>query len=235
MKHEKIACNLCQAHANSLLNQCDDNVRELVEGHKYCNAYKKGQILFFEGNRPLGVFCINRGTVKLYKTGIDGKEQIVRFAQTGDMLGYRALIAEEAYSVTAEALESTVACFIPKHEFQEILNTQPNFTKALMKSLSTELGVSQEHLLNMAQKSVRERLAETLLLLLDNFHREGVSEDTIAVQMPREDIANVAGTSTETVIRLLSEFKDQGLVELTGKKITILQRDKLARLARSGM
>jgi CRP/FNR family transcriptional regulator len=163
---------------------------------------------------------------------VDGKEQIVRFAQSGDFLGYRALIADEPYSATAEALEETIACFIPSDIFYNTLQTEKDFSRQMMKTLCHELGIAREQMMHMSQKSVRERMAETLLILLDSFrHAEG-QEDLISVKLPREDIANLAGTSTETAIRLLTEFKDDGYIELQGKMIKVVNRAALQRTAR---
>ena len=209
-----------------------DDSLERINEMKFCNAYKKGQILFFEGNRPLGLFCLNKGAIKVYKTGVEGKEQIVRFAQAGDFLGYRALIADEPYSATAEALEETIACFIPSDIFYNTLQTEKNFSRQMMKTLCHELGIAREQMMNMSQKSVRERMAETLLILLDSFRHEVGQENLIPVKLPREDIANLAGTSTETAIRLLTEFKDDGYIELQGKMIRVANRTALERTAR---
>lgn len=201
--------------------------------NKSTNTYKRGQVLFFEGNKPLGLFCVNQGMLKVYRTGSDGKEQILRFIQPGDFAGYHALIAGENYYATAEALEDTVACFIPKEVFNDLLDHNPALSKTLMRSLAAELGVATERLTNMAQKNVRERVAETLLVMYDAVRRPvGIAEDQIAVKLPREDIANLAGTSTETAIRFLSEFKDEGMIDLVGKQIFIRNRKSLMRTAR---
>jgi CRP/FNR family transcriptional regulator, polysaccharide utilization system transcription regulator len=232
MKTESFHCAVCKAHAHSMLQYCSDEAIEKINLLKFCNHYKKGQLLFFEGNKPLGLFCISNGAIKIYKTGIEGKEQIVRFAQAGDFLGYRALIAEEPYSASGEALEDTNACFIPSDIFYDILAREADFTKQMMKTLCQELGIAREQLMNMSQKSVRERMAETLLILLDCFRHEVGQEDLIPVKLPREDIANLAGTSTETAIRLLTEFKEEGYLENVGKHIRILNRSALMRTAR---
>jgi CRP/FNR family transcriptional regulator len=182
------------------------------------------------------LYCISDGTLKLYKTGPTGKEQIIRLVFPGDILGYRALIAEEDYSATAEALEDGEACLITRDEFQKLLAQNPAFSQALLKALCQDLGIMRERLLQMAQKSVRERLAETLLLLLEAGEKYQPVQPfgdrwVIPVNLPREDLANIAGTSTETVIRLMSEFKHDGLVDTVGKQTYILNRKELRRIA----
>lgn len=218
-----------------MLHHANPGERDDLDRVKMCNAYKKGQILFFEGNFPLGLFCISAGTFKVYKLSAEGKEQIIRFARPGDFVGYHSLIADEPYDVTAEAVEEASVCFIPKREFLELLDQQPTLSKALMQALCQELGLAQERLQAMAHKSVRERLAETLLMLHESFQprdsEEEIDEALIYVKLPREDIANVAGSSTETIIRLLSEFKDAGWVELKGKHIRLTDTRALQKLA----
>jgi CRP/FNR family transcriptional regulator len=251
MKHANIACSACEAKNHSLfsLSSCDELDKLMAD--KTCNRFKRNQVIFFEGNKPLGLFCIQTGAVKIYKTGPDGKEQIIRFGQAGDFLGYRALIAEESYSASAEALQDTVVCFIPRNYFFQIIERQPQISRALMKNLCQELGIARERILNMAQKTVRERVAQTLLMLLDSFRDNTnstaiIGDDTyeanvsdgilkhkelrIPVSLPREDIANIAGTSTETAIRFLTEFRDEGIISFKGKEINIHNKSALEKI-----
>jgi CRP-like cAMP-binding protein len=226
------SCSGCPARQLSFFKDIHGNDIECLETNKRCSKLKKGQFVFNEGNNPLGIHCIQQGKVKMYKTNLDGKEQIMYFAQQGDFLGYRALIAEEPLAMTAEVMEDSVICFIPQEAFFEILNRNPDVTKKMMKSLCHELSVAGDKIQSMAQKSVRERLAETLLVLHDTFKMPGDNNDTIInITLPREDIANLVGTATETVIRLLSELRDEKLIEFEGKKIRLLNLGKLKKLA----
>lgn len=224
-----VHCETCGSRGNSLFHKLEGYALEQMNTFKACNFYRKGQNLFYEESKPLGIFCINQGKIKLYKTGHDGKEQIIRFAQPGDIIGYRALIAEENYSASAMAIEDVVACFIPSEIFMEVLDKHPDISKELMKSLCHELGINSERLQSMAQKSVRQRLAETLLDLIHTFNKEGET-GFINVTLPREDLANIVGTATETIIRILADFKDEQLIALEGKKIKILDPRKLKQL-----
>lgn len=193
-------------------------------------SYKKGQVIFNEGGHPLGLFCINDGKVKIERSGIDGKEQIVRMAKGGDVLGYRALLSSERYNATAVALDDTDVCFIPRDPFFNVLKTNPRLSLDIIKMLSTELRKAEESITDLAQKPVRERMAEALLFLKETY---GFEEDgaTLNVVLSREDIANLVGTATETAIRLLSEFKKDGIVLSVGKKLKITDNEKLVKTA----
>lgn len=193
-------------------------------------SFKKGQVIFSEGGHPLGLFCINDGKVKIEHSGVDGKEQIVRMAKGGDVLGYRALLSNERYNASAVALDDTDVCFIPKDPFFNVLKTSPGLSLDIIKMLSSELRKAEETITDLAQKPVRERMAEALLFLKETY---GFEEDgqTINVILSREDIANLVGTATETAIRLLSEFKKDGIVESVGKKLRIANIEKLIKTA----
>ena len=226
---------LCASNKISFLAHCTPEQAVVIESTKTCTAYKKGEFLFNESAIPLGVYCIMSGVIKLVRTNHDGKEQILRFAQPGDVLGYRALIADEPLVSSAVCLEDTIACFIPKQVFFNVVDENTAITKDLMKALSHELGVVEERVQSLAQKSVRERLAETILFLHTTFKSNSLEDDLIAITLPREDIANIVGTATETVIRLLSEFKSDKLIELDGKKIRILEKVKLEKISHASV
>jgi CRP-like cAMP-binding protein len=216
----------------SLFQYCTPLQLDEITKYTTCSSFKKGQTLFNDGNFPQGTYYVNKGVLKLVRTNNEGKEQILRFAKAGDFIGYRALIAEEPFVATAICIEETIACFIPRNEFMKVLDENHSMTKEVMKSLSHDLGVVEERIQSLAQKSVRERLAETLLYLHQTFNANGNSEDgVIHITLPREDIANIVGTATETIIRLLSEFKHDKYIELDGKKIRIINKLKLEKIS----
>lgn len=217
------------------MKDCSPEQAEKITAVKSCSHFKKGQNIFYEGNIPLGIHCISQGVVKLVRTNHDGKEQILRFAQAGDFLGYRALIADEPLVATAICVEDTIACFVPKKVFMEVLDENPQVSKQLLKALCHDLGVVEERIQSLAQKSVRERLAETLLFLQTTFKTDEQADEVIPITLPREDIANIVGTATETVIRLLSEFKSDKLIELEGKKIRILNKSSLEKISHASV
>ncbi len=176
------------------------------------------------------MFCINRGKIKIYKLGESGKEQIVRLAKEGDIIGYRALVSGEPYRGSAEALEDALLCHIPKESFYAIMENDGSFSMRFMQLLCQELGEAEARLLDLAQKSVRERLAEVLLILKEKFGFED-NNYTLNITLTREDLANIVGTATETVIRLLGEFNKEKLIELRGKKIRLINIPGLIKVA----
>ena len=221
------ACNLCQTRKMSAFNHLSDEELDTISESKACVFFKKGQIMMHEGNRPNGVYCIHHGKAKLYRLGTEGKEQIIRFAKDGDLIGYRSLLSGENLSASIAALDNTHACYIPKSVLFDVIEQNPKFSLDLMKMACHELGEAGKLITNLAQKSVRERLAEVLLIIERTF---GVNEDgCLAVSMTREEIANMVGTATESVIRLLSEFKEDGLIELKGRKLKLINKTGLAR------
>lgn len=236
MQKYNLECANCDAKSISFMSYCSPEESQIISSVKSCSHYKKGQAIFYEHNIPLGIYCISKGVVKLTRSNKDGKEQIVRFAKAGEFLGYRALIAEEPLVVTATCIEDTVCCFIPKSTFLELIEKNHEINKFMMKSLCHELGLADERIQSMAQKSVRERLAETILFLNLTFSDVDHNDpDLITVTLPREDIANIVGTATETVIRLLSEFKAEKLIDIEGKRIRILNKTGLERLSHASV
>lgn len=224
--HKHVSCENCGARKSSLFASFCDADTENLDGHKTCNFYKKNQALFLEGSNPRGVFCINDGRVKIFARGEEGKEQIIHIAKKGEIVGFRAMFSGEPYNVAASTLEESNICFINKEDFLNMVDTNPNLRNGIMKELSKELAERAKFITNMAQKSVRERLAFALLILDD------VYEDEM-VNLSREDLANFVGTATETLIRLLKDYKEEGLIETHTRKIEILNRDGLLRLAGS--
>lgn len=182
-----------------------------------------------EGNRPLGLYCVSEGKIKVTKTNSDGKEQIVRLVKPGDVIGYRALMATEKYSASAIALEDTKVCFVPEAEFQRIITENPKVTQDLFSLLSKALGEAENKLSNLALKPVRERLAEALVLLMRTYKK--AEEKEFSISISREDLASIVGTAKETVIRFLSELKDDNVVNTKGSLITIIDEQKLIKLS----
>jgi CRP/FNR family transcriptional regulator, polysaccharide utilization system transcription regulator len=229
MKFTNPDCLNCTSRSSSLLSCCRGSELTQLSETKSCFAYKKGQLIFHEGGKPTGLYCINSGRIKIAKLGSDGKEQIVRLAKPGDMIGYRALMADSNYSASAVALEDAVICFIPRSQFLDLISHNAEFASGLMKLLSNALGEAEERMVQMAYKPVRERLAEALLLLQKKY-QQAEGEDQFTISISREDLASIVGTAKETTIRLLSDFKDEQLISTKGSSITILDHDKLYRI-----
>ena len=192
---------------------------------------KKNQIIFLEGTRPLGVYSITSGRIKIYKTGVEGKDQIIQILKSGDLMGYRAMLSEEQYPVSAETLEDTTLCFIPKKDFIEAMSSNSDLTKEVIKSLSKDLTNMADSITVLAQKPVRERLAGALMVLIDTYDIDESKGVSNGINLTREDLANMVGTATETLIRLLHDFKDEQLIETQGRKILIKNKAELKKVA----
>lgn len=214
-----------------LCNLDEKGVTECNE-HKTTNAYKKGQVVFYEGNQAYGLYCVFSGRIKLYKTGVDGKQQIVRIAGPGDLLGYRSLFAQEPYHATAEALEEATICCIDKNAFFPVLAKNPTLAINIIKKLSKELRAAEDLATSIAQRSVRERMAELLLMLKETYGKPAKKGIRISLELSREEMAEMIGITQETAIRLLSEFKQDGLIDVKDREITILKPDVLLETAR---
>ncbi len=223
-------CEECQVRGACLFSDLENCHLEKISDAKNINYYKKGSVIFHENNYPLGLYGLYQGKAKMYKTSEMGKEHILRLAKEGDVLGYRALISSEKYEVSAMALEDCHICFVPKNLFLETLKHSPKLTDKVLNILTNDLRVAEEKIADLAQKTVKERVAETILLL-KNFYGLEKDEKTINVNLSREDLANLVGTATETLIRSLSEFKKNKVIELKGKKIVMLNFKLLKRIA----
>ena len=220
-------CEDCKSLKKSIFCELSSKELEDLNFSKSCNYYKKGQIIFFEGNYPDGLYCIREGKIKVFKTGREGKEQIIRLANSGDLLGYRALIAGEKYSASTSTLEDSYICFVRKDAVFELFKKNSSFSLSLIKLMSKDLEEIENRMVNLAQKPVRERLAETLLILKETYGYDNNS--FLNISLSREDLANIVGTATETVIRLLADFKEDNLISTQGKKIKILNLKKLIK------
>jgi len=196
---------------------------------KTCTLYKKGTIVYREGSRLTGFFCVTRGIVKIFKTGIDGKEQIIRFAKRGEIIAYRSLLSQELACTTAKIIDEAIMCHIPYQTLLFLIQNNWQFAHHMLQIVCHELREANDYITDIAQKTVRERLAEVLLLLKENFELD--RQNTLQISLTREELANMVGTATESVIRLLSEFKQDKLIELQGRKIKFTNIPALRKVA----
>lgn len=223
-------CATCNSRLHSVFSVIEPEHLSELNAHKSCNTYKKGQIIFSQNGLPLGLFCVNNGKIKLSTSGPDGKEQILRLVKGGDILGYRALISNDRYHCNAIALEDCSICVVDKTYFMKLAMDNQSLCRAIFKKISDDLKKAEEHIVSLSQKNVRERMAEALLFFKATYGYEADNQ-TLAVQLSREEIADFVGTSTESAIRLLSEFNNDKIIELVGKKIKIVNVDKLTKTA----
>ena len=207
------------------------NKEELVKLSECKEAYtiKKGDVIFEEGETINGIYCIKDGVCKLSKLSANGKDHIVKLITKGELLGQRSMISDEPANLSAVALEDMEVCFIPKSEVIHFFTENNQFSMNVMRTICDDLKDADDHMVNMAQKTVRQRLVETLIYLEDTF---GKNEDgSLHIQLSREELAGMIGTATESCIRLLSDLNKSGYILLTGKKITIVDKNKLKRFA----
>ena len=222
--HKHLSCSNCESRKLSLFGDlCEKDVQNLDED-KNCAFYKKNQPIFLDGSHPRGVFCLNKGKVKIFTRGDEGKEQIIHIAKAGEIIGFRAMFSGEPYKVSASTLEECNICFIGKEDFLNMIDENPALRNGIMRELSKELGERAIFITNLAQKTVRERLAFALLILGDIYGNEPIN-------LTREDMANFIGTATETLIRLLKEFKEEGLIAIHTRKLDIIDKESLILIA----
>ena len=218
-------CEQCIVREFSALKALNKDELLKLADCKTSYVVKKGDVIFDEGDHLDGIFCVKDGVCKLTKLSSNGKDQIVKLVTRGELLGQRSLISEEPTNLSAVALEDMTVCFVPKNQVMDFFNENNKFSLNVMKNVCQDLKEADNVLVNLAQKSVKERLASTLLYLHDTF---GVNEDdSLKLHLSREEISSIIGTATESCIRLLSEFNKSGLIELNGKKI-ILKNNRTA-------
>ena len=206
------------------------NKEELLRMAECKTSYtiKKGEPIFEEGDVTNGIYCIKDGVCKLSKLSDNGKDQIVKLVKPGELLGQRSMISDEPANLSAVALEDMEVCFIPRSEVMQFFTQNNQFSMNVMKTICEDLKGADDHMVNMAQKTVRQRLAETLIYLEDTFGKN--DDGTLRIQLSREELAGMIGTATESCIRLLSELNKSTYIELIGKKIKLLDKNKLKRL-----
>ena len=221
-------CEQCIVREFSALKALNKDELIRIADCKTSYTVKKGDTIFDEGDSLNGIYCIKDGVCKLSKLSDNGKDQIVKLVKKGELLGQRSLISEETTNLSAVAIEDMQVCFIPKQEILQFFNENNQFSLNMMKSVCGDLKDADDNMVNLAQKTVKQRLAETLLKLESDF---GSNEDgSLKLQLSRDEIAGMIGTATESCIRLLSEFNKEGWITLQGKKITITNKKELQKM-----
>ncbi|MCU0471783.1 MAG: Crp/Fnr family transcriptional regulator [Bacteroidales bacterium] len=232
MKQQEIPtpfCDKCSMENGALFKYLNRDEVDKINFEKEFRQFKRGEILYTEGSRISGFYCIHTGIIKVFKTGFDGKEQIIRFAKPGEIIAYRSVLSNEVACTSAKVIEDCQVCFIPSEILISLVKSNSTYAHELLKLACHELGEANSFITDIAQKTVRERLAEILLLLVHDFGLD--SQNFLQISLTREELANIVGTATESVIRLLSEFKTDKLVELNGRKIRILNIKGLEKIS----
>ena len=221
-------CQDCKSYNSSVFCNLDNDLLTNLNRNKSVFLFKKGQYVFADEGHPLGVYCIITGKVKIYKFGLN-KDQIVRIGSRSDLIGYRALIANEVYSATAEALEDTEVCFIPKSSFLYFINKDKEFSLELMRILSQDVKNAERNSMNIAQRTVMERLAEYLILMHEKLSKDANAQDVFSYS--RKDLSDIIGCAPETLIRSLSALKNDEIISIVKKDIKVVDIQRLHRIA----
>jgi CRP-like cAMP-binding protein len=223
---KKIKCEDCESRAQSVLCSVSNEALNLIDKSKFHQQFTPGQNLFYANNPATGIHCVLKGTVKLESTDVDGKTQIVQVYTAGSMIGYRALFTEEPYMSAAIAVEESEICFIPKATILGLIQEQPELALKFLTQLSHDFRMMETRLQRITSRTATERVAEALLFLRENFEEKNWT---------RKEIAEWAGTTTETVIRTLADLEQEKLIEQKGRSIKILKRDVLLAKAKIGV
>jgi CRP-like cAMP-binding protein len=199
-----------------------------LTGDRKCRTYHKKELIFEEGNLPGGIYFINKGRVKTFKTNEDGKEYITGIFTEGEFIGYLALLENGNFTESAAALDDSEVCLIQRNDFISLVYSNREVANKFIKMLSNNLVEKEEKLLSLAYNSVRRRVAEALLMLHSK-HMNAYPNET-SIHISREDLSNIVGTATESLIRTLSDFREEGMVELKAGQVRILDSRKLEHM-----
>ncbi len=217
--------------SGSILTDLPQEDFERLTTNQENRIYKKGEIIFREGSFPPGIFYIAEGKVKKYKIIREAKEHIIYVANTGELIGYHAILADDRYPDSAAAIEESRIAFIPREDFIETIHQSPILVKRLLKTLSHEFGVLANGLALFASNSVRERLALQLIVLREKYKVNFQPGMPVEINMGRDDLASLTGTARENVVRILTEFKEEGILDTKGRKIIIKNVNELIAIA----
>lgn len=210
-----------------------DEQQELMASHLEVRRYKKNQVIYAEGEKPNHLMCLLEGKVKIYRDGVGGRCQIMRVIKPVEYFGYRAYFAEENFVTAAAAFEASAICMIPMEVITKLVESNNRLAMFFIRLLAIDLGISDERTVNLTQKHIRGRLAESLLFLKESY---GLEEDgaTISIFLSREDLANLSNMTTSNAIRTLSNFASEKLIAIDGRKIKIIDEEELSKISRIG-
>lgn len=207
--------------------------REYLSRNVTIQKYRKNETIYCEGDTPTHLMCLLSGKVKIYKDGVGGRSQIIRMTKPGEYFGYRAYFAKESFVTAAAAFEPSTICMIPMSVIAVIIAQNNNLSLFFIRQLSIDLGIADERTVNLTQKHIRGRLAESLLFLKENYGLEE-DESTLSIYLSREDLANLSNMTTSNAIRTLSNFANERLITIDGRKIKIIDEDRLKKISKIG-
>lgn len=210
-----------------------DKEREMLRNNSSIQTFKRNELIYCEGDEPKDMMCLLKGKVKIFKDGVGGRSQIIRMIKPVQYFGYRANFAQEDYLTNASAFEPSSVCLIPMTVVKELIYANPDLAMFFIRQLSVDLGIADERTVNLTQKHIRGRLAESLLFLKDSY---GLEEDgaTLSIYLAREDLANLSNMTTSNAIRTLSTFVAEHIIAIDGRKIKLIDEEKLKKISRMG-
>lgn len=211
----------------------NEKEHEMLRENARFVSFKKNEIVYYENDHPEDLMCLLKGKIKIYKEGVGGRSQIIRMVKPIQYFGYRAYFAQEPYVTSAAAFESSQICLISMSIIEQFLRNNGTLAMYFIQLLSVDLGVSDERVVNLTQKHIRGRLAESLIFLKENY---GLEEDgaTISIYLAREDLANLSNMTTSNAIRTLSIFENERIISMDGRKIKIIDEERLQKISRIG-
>ncbi len=226
-------CYTCFNNKDSIFYVLTEEQKKQMLENLTCIHYKTNEIIFKEGFKPTGLIVLAKGKVKIFKEGIGGRGQILRLIRPGQFIGFRALFAGDNYNASASAFEDSIICIIDKNFFLSLVKENIDLAFEIIKLFAEDLGEAESKIISLTQKHLRGRLAEALITLVNTY---GYEEDgkTINIRLSREDLANLSNMTTSNAIKTLYEFKNEGILEIEGKKIKILDMPKLEMVSQMG-
>lgn len=230
-KNSSVHCQNCPAWKNSAFSALSPSELDSLQVEKSSFEKTRGDHLNKKGTPVDGAYCLASGHVKVTWPEPNGRESIVKIVSPGDMAGYRCLFSEETFRATAVALSPVKGCFIPKDQFHHLLEKNSRFNAEMFRRMGKELRLAESRLHAFCQKNVRERMAQALLILKDSCGVETEGKWLLDIQLTREEISSWIGSAKETVVRTLTDMKEEKVIELDGSVITLLNIEALKKIA----
>ncbi|MCH8836513.1 MAG: Crp/Fnr family transcriptional regulator [Candidatus Marinimicrobia bacterium] len=226
-----IPCEGCHVRERTAFAELEPEMLDRIDGAKQTRKYKKGQVIFYEDNPAFGLYCIYSGKVKLYKSTAEGKRLTLQIADPGDQLGHLALFTGQPYSATGEALEDSTICFVDRRCLPTLMEKNPQATWSIINGLAQGLSITRDRATDIAYRSVRERVAGMLLQLKAKYGRPEGNAVRLDIALSREDLAELIGATKESLVRVLSDFRQEQLITDKGSNLMLLSPKKLAKIA----
>lgn len=227
---KNVDCKNCSKSKDSIFSLLNKREKEIFEKHKQCAGYKKGEIIYKEGDIPGELICLCTGKVKVFKEGVGGRGQIIRMVSPVNFIGFRALFANDRYIASAVAIEDCSLCYLEKPILERLIKYNGKFALKIIHIFAKELGFSNLRTVSLTQKHIRGRLAESLLMLVNTFGFEDDNK-TIKVYLAREDLANLSNMTTSNAIRTLSTFALENVISIDGRRISVENTNRLKSIS----